>query len=163
MLLDTNVLLWWMGEPSRIERTLLADLKDAESVVLFSQVSLLEIQIKAGLGKLHLDFPVEHIRTRAQQRGDFHSPETAPRASRSVRPAPDLRGDPTGRPAGHARRDHPPLPGEGPVVLNAQCDGLPVTRDPCDAHSRLPPATGVRYRDRHGCWERKRGRSCPGI
>ena len=69
MLLDTNVLLWWMGEPSRIERTLLADLKDAESVVLFSQVSLLEIQIKASLGKLQLDFPVETIPELAERSG----------------------------------------------------------------------------------------------
>jgi PIN domain nuclease of toxin-antitoxin system len=68
-LLDTSVLLWWLGEPSRISPALLDDLKDDESLVLFSQVSLLEIQIKASLGKLQLDFPVEHIPDLADQSG----------------------------------------------------------------------------------------------
>jgi PIN domain nuclease of toxin-antitoxin system len=60
-LLDTSVLLWWLANPSRIGRELLDDLEEAESVVWFSQVSLLEIQIKVILGKLRLDFPVEQI------------------------------------------------------------------------------------------------------
>ena len=68
-LLDTSVLLWWLGEPSRIKRELLTELKDAESMVWFSQVSLLEIQIKVGLGKLQLDFPVDHIPGLAEQSG----------------------------------------------------------------------------------------------
>ncbi len=69
VLLDTSVLLWWLGEPTRIKSSLLDELKDAESVVWFSQVSLLEIQIKVGLGKLVLDFPVEHIPDLAERSG----------------------------------------------------------------------------------------------
>jgi PIN domain nuclease of toxin-antitoxin system len=68
-LLDTSALLWWLGEPARFERSLLAELKDDESVVFFSQVSLLEIQIKVGLGKLRLDFPVERIPALALKSG----------------------------------------------------------------------------------------------
>jgi PIN domain nuclease of toxin-antitoxin system len=68
-LLDTGVLLWWLGEPGRIKPALLEELKDDESVVMFSQISLLEIQIEIGLGKLRLDFPVEHIPRLADQSG----------------------------------------------------------------------------------------------
>jgi PIN domain nuclease of toxin-antitoxin system len=68
-LLDTSVLLWWLGEPSRIPSALLDELKDEESVAWFSQVSLLEIQIKVGIGKLRLDFPVEQIPVLADRSG----------------------------------------------------------------------------------------------
>ncbi len=68
-LLDTSVLLWWLGEPTRIKKDLLAELREPESVVLFSQVSLLEVQIKVGLGKLQLDFPAEEIPALAGQSG----------------------------------------------------------------------------------------------
>jgi PIN domain nuclease of toxin-antitoxin system len=61
VLLDTSVLLWWLGDTSRIAPALLDDMMDDDSVILFSQVSLLEIQIKVGLGKLRLDFAVERI------------------------------------------------------------------------------------------------------
>ncbi len=68
-LLDTSVLLWWLGDPSRIRPTLLDELKDPDALVWFSQVSLLEIQIKTGLGKLRLDFPVERIPELAESSG----------------------------------------------------------------------------------------------
>ena len=68
-LLDTSALLWWLGEPARFERSLLAELKDEESEVFFSQVSLLEIQIKVGLAKLRLDFPVERLPALATRSG----------------------------------------------------------------------------------------------
>ncbi len=69
VLFDTNVLLWWLGEPSRIKSALLAELRAPESVLFYSQVSLLEIQIKASLGKLRLGFSVERIPDLADQSG----------------------------------------------------------------------------------------------
>ncbi len=69
VLLDTNVLLWWLSEPARIKRPLLDELKDLESVVWYSQVSLLEIAIKLGIGKLKLDFPVEQVPELADRSG----------------------------------------------------------------------------------------------
>ena len=68
-LLDTGVLLWWISEPDRIGRDLLASLTETESVVLFSQVSLLEIQIKVNIGKLRLNFPVERVPALAEESG----------------------------------------------------------------------------------------------
>ena len=69
VLLDTSVLLWWLGEPSRIRPALLEELREEEAVVLFSQVSLLEIQIKVTLGKLQLDFPVAQFPELAERSG----------------------------------------------------------------------------------------------
>ncbi len=68
-LLDTSVLLWWLGDPDRIGEPLLEVLQDPETALLFSQVSLLEIQIKVGIGKLDLAFPVERIPELAEQSG----------------------------------------------------------------------------------------------
>jgi PIN domain nuclease of toxin-antitoxin system len=69
VLLDTSVLLWWLGDPARIGRPLLGALREPESVVFFSQMSLLEIQIKAMIGKLTVDFPVEEIPGLAERSG----------------------------------------------------------------------------------------------
>ncbi len=95
-LLDTSVLLWWLGEPSRIKHELLTDLKDAESVVWFSQISLLEIQIKVGLGKLQLDFPVEHIPSLADRSGLTALP-LSNAAIFTLPKLPDLHRDPFDR------------------------------------------------------------------
>jgi PIN domain nuclease of toxin-antitoxin system len=68
-LLDTSVLLWWLGDPLRIAPAVLDEMRDDSSVILFSQISLLEIQIKVGLGKLQMDFPVERIPDLADESG----------------------------------------------------------------------------------------------
>lgn len=77
-LLDTNALLWWLGEPTRIPRETLETLQASEAVVLYSQVSLLEIQIKIGLGKLTLGFSVSEIPRLAESSGlTFHPLQNA--------------------------------------------------------------------------------------
>jgi len=68
-LLDTSVLLWWLGEPGRIPTPLLHELKQPASVIWFSQISLLEIEIKVGIGKLKVDVPVERIPDLADESG----------------------------------------------------------------------------------------------
>ena len=95
-LLDTSVLLWWLGEPSRIRRALLDELKDAESVVWFSQISLLEIQIKVALGKLRLDFPVNQIPDLAERSGLTALP-LSNAAIFTLPKLPDLHRDPFDR------------------------------------------------------------------
>jgi PIN domain nuclease of toxin-antitoxin system len=95
-LLDTSALLWWLGEPARFDRSLLAELKDEESVVFFSQISLLEIQIKVGLGKLQLDFPVERIPVLAIKSGLTALP-LSNAAIFTLPKLPDLHRDPFDR------------------------------------------------------------------
>jgi PIN domain nuclease of toxin-antitoxin system len=56
-LLDTHLLLWVAGTPRRLSARTRQLLDDAESVLLFSSVSLWEVAIKRGLGRE--DFAVE--------------------------------------------------------------------------------------------------------
>ncbi len=69
VLLDTSVLIWWLSEPDRISSQVLAELQEPESILLFSQMSLLEIQIKTALKKLKFDFPVRDIPGMAEDSG----------------------------------------------------------------------------------------------
>lgn len=57
LLLDTHLLLWAAGEPTRLSRKARGLLADPENELLFSVASLWEISIKRGLGRA--DFKVE--------------------------------------------------------------------------------------------------------
>lgn len=108
-LLDTSVLLWWLCEPDRIGKALLESLKEPESVVQFSQVSLLEIQINEGLGKLALDFEVERIPLLAEESG--LTPLTLRNEAIFTLPKlPDLHRDPFDR----------------LLICEAICEGVPL-------------------------------------
>ncbi len=56
-LLDTHVLLWVLGDSSRLDAASRALIEASESEVLFSAASILEIAIKARLGRS--DFTVQ--------------------------------------------------------------------------------------------------------
>lgn len=56
LLLDTHYAFWWQTGDPRLRREALA-LVDAADEVFVSQVSLWELAIKAGLGKIHIDLP----------------------------------------------------------------------------------------------------------
>ena len=56
-LLDTHVLLWAAGEPTRLSASARRLLNDANNELLFSAASLWEIAIKRGLGRK--DFSVD--------------------------------------------------------------------------------------------------------
>lgn len=56
-LLDTHLLLWAAGEPSRLSAPARRLLNDASNDLLFSAASLWEIAIKRGLGRR--DFSVD--------------------------------------------------------------------------------------------------------
>src|SRR5712691_7591566 len=51
LLLDTHVLLWALAASSRLDTETRALIEDAETEVLFSAASILEIAIKARLGR----------------------------------------------------------------------------------------------------------------
>ncbi len=55
LLLDTHVLLWWIGDDPRIGPHSQSLLRDRSNHVLVSVVSLWEIAIKAQVGKLVAD------------------------------------------------------------------------------------------------------------
>lgn len=57
LLLDTHFALWWQTGDARITDEVFR-LVDGADAVLVSRVSLWELTIKAGLGKLRIDLPV---------------------------------------------------------------------------------------------------------
>jgi PIN domain nuclease of toxin-antitoxin system len=51
-LMDTHILLWWFKDPNRIAKDIRSIIEDERNDVYYSPVSLWEISIKYGLGKL---------------------------------------------------------------------------------------------------------------
>ena len=52
VLLDTHILLWWLGDPLQLDEKELRLLKDPRNTIYVSSVSAWEISIKKALGKL---------------------------------------------------------------------------------------------------------------
>lgn len=70
LLLDTHTFLWWDSKPDQLTATVLALCRDPSVILFLSLVSLWEIQIKSGLGKLPLSLPLaEIIRDQQAQHG----------------------------------------------------------------------------------------------
>lgn len=59
ILLDTHVLLWVLGDRSRLDHSTLSAIESERNEVLFSAASIWEIAIKAALGKA--DFGVRPL------------------------------------------------------------------------------------------------------
>ena len=51
-LLDTHTLIWYQGGNPKMSEQLIDKIKSKENVILFSQLSLIEIVIKQKIGKL---------------------------------------------------------------------------------------------------------------
>lgn len=54
-LVDTHILLWSFTDPERMSPDIRVVLEDEEAQIFYSPISLWEISIKYGLGKLRLD------------------------------------------------------------------------------------------------------------
>jgi PIN domain nuclease of toxin-antitoxin system len=54
LLLDTHILLWWLGNDPSLSMTASTLIRDPENMVSVSAVSLWEIRLKESLGKLRL-------------------------------------------------------------------------------------------------------------
>ncbi len=54
LLLDTHLMLWWVGKHPRLPKAL-KKLADAAESVYFSRASMWEIAIKVSMGRLKLD------------------------------------------------------------------------------------------------------------
>src|SRR5260370_11761737 len=68
-LLDTHTFIWWDSEPSKLSAKALAFIRDPNSRVLLSVVSIWEILIKQQLGKLNLHAPLAQILAQQQATG----------------------------------------------------------------------------------------------
>lgn len=107
-LLDTHVVLWLLGEPSRVPDRIRRVLADRSNDLLVSAVSALEIATKARLGKLPEGDVV--LQTWAQRMNDIDAIELPIRWDHA-RTAGSLRW---------AHRD----PFDRVLVAQAACDGL---------------------------------------
>jgi PIN domain nuclease of toxin-antitoxin system len=58
LLLDTHVLLWWLGDDRRLKTPERRALADRDSLVYVSAATVWEIAIKKGLGRLDVDTEV---------------------------------------------------------------------------------------------------------
>ncbi|MCY7284660.1 MAG: type II toxin-antitoxin system VapC family toxin [Cyanobacteria bacterium CAN_BIN43] len=61
LLVDTNAFIWLNDAPDRIPQRIMAIIADPNNELLFSLVSVWEMQIKIQLGKLQLQDPLSEI------------------------------------------------------------------------------------------------------
>ena len=71
LLIDTHVLLWWLGDDPRLGRDAAARIADPRNLVWVSAASAWEIAIKTGLGRLDLGEPPEQCLPREIERAGF--------------------------------------------------------------------------------------------
>lgn len=60
-LLDTQIFIWWDSEPEKLPTRLSALFEDPSLTFVLSIASVWEMQIKAQLGKLDLNRPLDEI------------------------------------------------------------------------------------------------------
>jgi PIN domain nuclease of toxin-antitoxin system len=61
LLLDTHTFLWWDAEPAKLSPRVIALCKAPDTQLFVSVVSVWEIQIKSGLGKLNTRRPLREL------------------------------------------------------------------------------------------------------
>lgn len=96
ILLDTNVLLWVLGDRRRLAQPTLMALETEENVVFFSAASIWEIAIKAALRRYDFAVPPAEITEAALRAGFIEMPVQASVAAR-VATLPLLHRDPFDR------------------------------------------------------------------
>jgi PIN domain nuclease of toxin-antitoxin system len=82
LLLDTHVLLWALGDPTRLDQATRNLLEDTANEVLFSAASIWEIAIKAGLRRADFTACSEQIAREAHLTGFVELPVSADVAAR---------------------------------------------------------------------------------
>ena len=61
LLLDTHTLLWTIGKTGELSKTVIHEIKNVNNEILVSAVSLWEIALKSGIGKLIVNFDIKKI------------------------------------------------------------------------------------------------------
>jgi PIN domain nuclease of toxin-antitoxin system len=82
LLLDTQILLWTLIEPSKLNRRIQTILKNPEHEILFSAASIWEIAIKAALGRADFLVSAETIAQEALAAGFIELPIGSAAAAR---------------------------------------------------------------------------------
>ena len=97
LLLDTHAFLWWISDDPRLSPAAREAIADGASEVFLSAVSVWEMVIKMGLGRLELPEDLESFLARQLQVNGFRPlAMTLPHAL-AVRHLPDVHKDPFDR------------------------------------------------------------------
>lgn len=96
LLLDTHLLLWAAGQPSRLPRRARALIEDPENELFFSAASLWEIAIKRGLGRQDFQVDARLLRRGLLDNGYGELPITSEHAVNTEH-LPELHKDPFDR------------------------------------------------------------------
>jgi PIN domain nuclease of toxin-antitoxin system len=96
LLLDTNVLIWAMHEPSRLGTRTREWLEDRENELFLSAASIWQIAIEARLGRTYFDHTSAEITLNARLAGFVELPVLSDAAER-VETLPLHHRDPFGR------------------------------------------------------------------
>lgn len=67
LLLDTQIFIWWDSEPDKLPQNILQLCQDETNTLVVSVAGIWEMQIKAQLGKLDLDRPLQQILREQQE------------------------------------------------------------------------------------------------
>ena len=67
ILLDTHALLWWLADDARVGQKARKLIENRDNSVIVSHISLWEIAIKIGIGKLRVD--IDEALTAIRERG----------------------------------------------------------------------------------------------
>ena len=77
IIIDTHIFLWALAEPTKIERNKRTALETVANTIYVSSITIVEIMMKASLGKLAINFdPVEMAQKSGFELLDF-SPQDA--------------------------------------------------------------------------------------
>ena len=96
LLLDTHLLLWAAGDPSRLSTVALALIESADNELFFSSVSLWEISIKRGLGRSDFQTDPRILRRGLLDNGYSELPVTSEHAV-AIESLPPIHKDPFDR------------------------------------------------------------------
>ncbi len=97
LLIDTHVLVWWLGDEPRLGPTAAAAIADPKNAVWVSAASAWEIGIKTALGRMDFGEPPEDCIPREIQRGGFKVLPVSLEHGLAVRTLPPHHGDPFDR------------------------------------------------------------------
>jgi PIN domain nuclease of toxin-antitoxin system len=96
LLLDTHLLLWAAGEPTKLPKRARVQIEDVSNALLFSAASLWEIAIKRGLGRADFQVDVRRLRRGLLDNGYIEVPVSSLHAI-TVDALPMLHKDPFDR------------------------------------------------------------------
>ncbi len=71
LLLDTHAFIWSTTDPQRLSSRVQEACRDGTNQLILSVVSILEMEIKIGLGKLRLDMPLDEMVRLNEQENDL--------------------------------------------------------------------------------------------